>query len=129
MSHEKTTTAASNVQRELDQRLLEMCNGQLRALGTVVNRLTMSVLIVGMVCAGLLLWTLQATHMRHDALIARIAALEANQAAESQDVIQATKATQAYAARASKHIWELKRALKLNFSQERSAAGAQDGEM
>lgn len=120
--------ANSNVQRELDHRLLEMCNGQLRALATVVNRHTMGDIIAALVCAGLMLWTLQTANMRCDALLERIATLEANQKATAEKVEQSAKSAEAYAERASKHVWELKTALKLKFSQQRSAE-TPDGEM
>lgn len=127
-SHQETTTSNSTVQRELDHRLLEICNGQLLALGTTVNRLTTAIIVAALVCAGMLFWTYQMQSMFREEMIRRITVLEENQKAQAQETIQALKLTEGYSERASKHVWELKQALKLKFSQERSAE-AQDGEM
>lgn len=126
-SRQETNTSNSTVQRELDHRLLEICNGQLLALGTTVNKLTTAIIVVGLICAGMLFWMFQMQNIFREEMIRRITALEENQKAQAQETIKALKSSEGYSERASKHVWELKQALKLRFSQERSAE-AQDGE-
>lgn len=113
---------------ELDRRLLEICNGQLRALASTVNRLSTGIIVVGITCVFVIAWTHQAQNVFMDEMRQRVAMLEASQKTQAQEVLAATKAAEEHAERASKHVWELKRALKLKFSQERSAEAAQDGE-
>ena len=55
-------------------------------------------------------------------------AVEAAQRNAMQEILQRVESAEAHAERASKHVWELKHALNLKFSQQRSAGAAQDGE-
>ena len=113
---------------ELDKNLLAMCNGQIRALANTVNKLSTGILVVGIICMGMLAWMHQAQIQFLDDMRQRVAMMESAQKAHAQEVIAAVEETEANSARASKHVWELKQALRLKFSQERSAGAAQDGE-
>lgn len=113
--------------RELDRSLLAMCNGQLRALASTINRLSTGIIVVGITCVFVIAWTHQAQNVFMDEMRQRVAMLEASQKTHAMEVLAATKAAEEQAARTSKNVWELKRALNLKFSQERSAE-AQDGE-
>lgn len=113
---------------ELDRSLLAMCNGQLRALASTINRLSTGIIVVGITCVFVIVWTHQAQNVFMDEMRQRVAMLEASQKTHAMEVLTATKAAGEQAERASKHVWELKRALNLKFSQERSAEAAQDGE-
>lgn len=127
----QNTTQQNNVTTttgELDKNLLAMCNGQLRALATTVNRLSTGILVVGILCMGMQALTYQAQSVFLDDMRQRVAMLEAAQKTQAQEVLAAVESAEGYAERSSKHVWELKRALGLKFSQERSAEAAQDGE-
>lgn len=113
---------------ELDRRLLEIFNGQLRALASTINKLSMGFLVVGILCMGMQAWAHQAQNVFMDEMRQRVTMLEASQKTYAMEALAATKSVEKQAERASKHVWELKRALKLKFSQERSAEAAQDGE-
>lgn len=113
---------------ELDRSLLAMCNGQLRALASTINRLSTGIIVVGITCVFVIAWTHQAQNVFMDEMRQRVAMLEASQKTHAMEVLAATKAAEERAERTSKHVWELKRALNLKFSQERSAEAAQDGE-
>lgn len=127
----QNTTQQNNVTTttgELDKNLLAMCNGQLRALANTVNKLSTGILVVGIICMGMLAWMHQAQSQFLDDMRQRVAMMESMQKAHAQEVLAAVKGAEDSAARASKHVWELKQALKLKFSQDRSAGAAQDGE-
>lgn len=118
----------TQVTGELDKGLLAMCTGQLRALASTINKLSTGIIVVGITCVFVIVWTHQAQNVFMDEMRQRVAMLETSQKTHAQEVLAATKAAEEHAERTSKHVWELKRALKLKFSQERSAEAAQDGE-
>lgn len=117
----------TQVTGELDRNLLSIFNGQLRALASTINKLSTGFLVVGILCMGMQAWTYQAQSVFLDDMRQRVAMLEASQKTHAMEVLAATKAAEEHAERTSKHVWELKRALNLKFSQDRSAE-AQDGE-
>lgn len=126
-NRQQQNVCATQVTGELNRNLLSMCSGQLRALANTVNKLSTGILVVGIICMGMLAWIHQAQSQFLDDMRQRVAMMESAQKAHAQEVIAAVEETKANSARASKHVWELKQALKLKFSQERSAE-AQDGE-
>lgn len=118
---QEQTQNQSTVQRELDRRLLEICNGQLLALGTTINRLTTTILVVGIVCVGMLIWLYQSQNIMCERMFQKLDSIVERQTLQANDVVQAAKDVRCFSERSAKHVWELKRALKLKFSQERSA--------
>ena len=113
---------------ELDKNLLAMCNGQLRALADTINKLSTGIIVVGIICMGMLAWMHQAQSQFLDDMRQHTAFIESAPKSYAQEVLAAIKGVEDSAERASKHVWELKHALKLKFSQEHSAGAAQDGE-
>lgn len=118
----------TQVTGELDKGLIAMCTGQLRALASTINKLSTGIIVVGITCVFVIAWTHHAQNVFMDEMRQRVTLLEASQKTYAMEVLAATKSVEKQAERASKHVWELKRALKLKFSQERSAEAAQDGE-
>lgn len=127
-NRQQQNVCTTQVTGELNRNLLSMCSGQIRALANTVNKLSTGILVVGIICMGMLAWMHQAQSQFLDDMRQRVAMMESAQKAHAQEVIAAVEETEANSARASKHVWELKQALKLKFSQERSAGAAQDGE-
>ena len=128
-NRQQQNVCATQVTGEINRNLLSMCSGQIRALANAVNKLSTGILLAGVIILGWIAWTQHSQSLFMDEMRMRIAALEAAQRNAMQEILQRVESAEASAERASKHVWELKQALRLKFSQERSAAGAaQDGE-
>ena len=106
---------------ELDRRLLEILDGQIAGLAKTVNKQTTLLLLIGVLCFGMVAWMHHTQDLFQDEIRRRVADLENEQKAMLHELLAATRETAHDAERASKHVWELKRALHLRFSQERSA--------
>lgn len=127
-NRQQQNVCATQVTGELNRNLLSMCSGQLRALANDVNKLSTGIFLAGVIILGWIAWTQHNQSLFMDEMRMRIAALEAAQRNAIQEILQRVESAESHAERASKHVWDLKRALKLKFSQERSAEAAQDGE-
>lgn len=119
-----------NVQNtgELDRRLIEMCNGQIRALANTVNKMSTLILLAGVILLWWMAWSNHNQTIFLDEMRTRLAAQEAAHRNAIQELLQRVESAESHAERASKHVWELKHALNLKFSQQRSAEAARDGE-
>lgn len=127
-NRQQQNVCTTQVTGELNRNLLSMCSGQLRALANAVNKLSTGILLAGVIILGWIAWTQHSQSLFMDEMRMRIAALEAAQRNAIQEILQRVESAEAHAERTSKHVWELKHALNLKFSQQRSAEAAQDGE-
>lgn len=87
-------------QRDLDRELLRIHEARIGVLTAVVNRLSLWVVVFGLLLILALGWLTYQQHLTRAAVETATVRME----------------------RVEKHVWELKHALRLRFSQERSAA-------
>lgn len=116
VSHTQTQTTG-----ELDRRMLEILDGQLAGLAKAVNKQTTILLLIGVLCFGALAWMQHTQNLFQERIRQQLALMETTQKALREEMLEATRKMTHDAGLASKHVWELKRALQLKFSQERSA--------
>lgn len=125
-------------QREADNRLLDIISNQLHALGAAVNRTGMFLLALCLVVVmetaalvGVTLWHNSAiSQMQADMEKQHVVVMTAMQKMDSE-LSSVSAESKGCMERVKKYVWELKTALNLKFSQQRSGNDpqqAQDGE-
>lgn len=125
-------------QREADNRLLDIVSNQLHALGAAVNRTGMFLLALCLVVVmetaaliGVTLWHSSAiSRMQAEMERQHVVVMTAMQKMDSELSSVSTE-SKGCMERVKKYVWELKTALNLKFSQQRSGnvpQQAQDGE-
>ena len=125
-------------QREADNRLLDIVSNQLHALGAAVNRTGMFLLALCLVVVmetaaliGVTLWHSSAISRMQDSMEKQNAAVLTAVQKMDEEIASVSAESKVCMERVKKYVWELKTALNLKFSQQRSGnvpQQAQDGE-
>lgn len=133
----KNQNSAHNTveQREADNRLLDIVSNQLHALGAAVNRTGMFLLALCLVVVmetaaliGVTLWHSSAiSRMQAEMERQHVVVMTAMQKMDSELSSVSTE-SKGCMERVKKYVWELKAALDLKFSQQRSGIAPQQGQ-
>lgn len=125
-------------QREADAKLLDIFDKRLDAIGGAQNRMGMFLLalclvvfVETMALVGVTLWHSSAISQMQDSMEKQNAAVLTAVQKMDEEIASVSAESKGCMERVKKYAWELKTALHLKFSQERSGASpqqAQDGE-
>lgn len=125
-------------QREADARLLEIFDKRLDAIGAAQNRMGMFLLALCLVVfletmalVGVTLWHSSALSQMQDSMEKQNAAVLTAVQKVDEEIASVSAESKGCMERVKKYVWELKTALNLKFSQQRSGnvpQQAQDGE-
>lgn len=125
-------------QREADSRLLDIFDKRLDAIGGAQNRMGMFLLALCLVVfletmalVGVTLWHSSALSQMQDSMEKQNAAVLTAVQKMDEEIASVSAESKGCMERVKKYVWELKTALNLKFSQQRSGNGpqqAQDGE-
>ena len=125
-------------QREADARLLEIFDKRLDAIGAAQNRMGMFLLALCLVVfletmalVGVTLWHSSALSQMQDSMEKQNAAVLTAVQKMDEEIASVSAESKGCMERVKKYVWELKTALNLKFSQQRSGnvpQQAQDGE-
>lgn len=125
-------------QREADAKLLDIFDKRLDAIGGAQNRMGMFLLalcLVGfletMALVGVTLWHSSALSQMQDSMEKQNAAVLTAVQKMDEEIASVSAESKGCMERVKKYVWELKTALNLKFSQQRSGnvpQQAQDGE-
>lgn len=124
--HSQSSSHSTIEQREVDKKLLEIFENRLHALGAAQNRASMFLLtlcivvfMLAAVVAGLGFW-MSATHAHMQSVVEKQeATMLASLSKIDAELSSVATESKDCAERVRKHVWELKTALGLKFSQER----------
>lgn len=125
-------------QREADAKLLDIFDKRLDAIGGAQNRMGMFLLALCLVVfletmalVGVTLWHSSALSQMQDSMEKQNAAVLTAVQKMDEEIASVSAESKGCMERVKKYVWELKTALNLKFSQQRSGNGpqqAQDGE-
>lgn len=134
----QSSSTIKQEQREADSRLLDIFDKRLDAIGGAQNRMGMFLLTLCLVVfvetvalVGVTLWHSSALSQMQDSMEKQNAAVLTAVQKMDEEIASVSAESKGCMERVKKYVWELKTALNLKFSQQRSGNNpqqAQDGE-